>query len=211
MNDKCFIQDMQNLKRIGTVDMVEGLYRLKMLPLKEYAPSSITAFVSATFVPAVSTSVSSFSCNKIAIDLWHFRLGHPSSERMLLLKQCYPLLTTDKQFVCHTCHHSKQKKQSFPSSISHSSCVFALIHADIWGPCSVTSLNGYKYFLTIVDDHSRFVWIFLMHSKAETQTHLKKFVAMVERQFDTKVKMIRSDNGSEFILRQFYDETEIIH
>ena len=50
-----------------------------------------------------------------------------------------------------------------------------------------------------------------MHSKAETQTHLKKFVAMVERQFDTKVKMIRSDNGSEFILRQFYDETEIIH
>ena len=66
-------------------------------------------------------------------------------------------------------------------------------------------------FLAIVDDHSRFFWIFLMHSKAETQTHLKNFIVMVERQFDIKVKMIRSDNGSEFILRQFYDEIGIIH
>ena len=164
---------MQNLKRIGTIDMVEGLYRLKMLPLnpfKEYALSSIIAYVLV-----VSASVSTFSCNKMPIDLCHFRLGHPSSERMLFLKQFYPLLTTNKQFVCHTCHHSKQKKWYFPSSVSHSTCAFALIHVDIWGPCSVRSLNGYKYFLTIVDDHLRFVWIFLMHPKAETQTHLKNF------------------------------------
>ena len=50
-----------------------------------------------------------------------------------------------------------------------------------------------------------------MKSKAETQSHLKSFVAFVERQFDTKVKMIRSDNGSEFIMKQFYDESGIIH
>jgi len=79
-----------------------------------------------------------------------------------------------------------KKKWYFPSSVSHSTCAFALIHVDIWGPCSVRSLNGYKYFLTIVNDHLRFVWIFLMHPKAETQTHLKNFVAMVKRQFDTK-------------------------
>ena len=63
MNDKFFIQDMQNLKRIGTVDMVKGLSRLKMLtlkPLKEYAPSFITASI-----PVVSASVSAFSCNKM--------------------------------------------------------------------------------------------------------------------------------------------------
>ena len=173
---------MQNLRRIGIVDMMEGLYRLKMLPLKplkEYDPSSITTFVPAAFVLVVSANVSAFSCNKIPLDLWHFRLGHPSSEMMLLLKQFYHLLTTDIQFVCHTCHPSKQKKQSFPSSVSHFSFALALIHVDIWGPSSVTSLNGYKYFLTIVYDNSRFVWIFLMHSKAETQTHLKNFVVIV--------------------------------
>ena len=145
------------------------------------------------------------------IDLWHFRLGNPSVERLLLLKQSYPFLTTDKEFVCDTCHHSKQKKLSFPGNDSHSSCVFALIHVDIWGHCNVTSLNGYKYFLTIVDDHSRFFWIFLMHSKAETQIHLKNFVVIVDKLFDTKVKMIRSDNDLEFIMRQFYDETGIVH
>ena len=50
-----------------------------------------------------------------------------------------------------------------------------------------------------------------MHSKAKTQSHLKNFVANVERQFETKVKVIRSGNGSEFIMRQFYDDTGIVH
>ena len=50
-----------------------------------------------------------------------------------------------------------------------------------------------------------------MKSKAETQSHLNSFVAFVERQFDTKLKMIRLDNGSEFITKQFYDESGILH
>lgn len=50
-----------------------------------------------------------------------------------------------------------------------------------------------------------------MHSKAETQIHLKNFVVIVDKLFDTKVKMIRSDNDLEFIMRQFYDETGIVH
>ena len=119
------------------------------------------------FVSSSISNVSTFSCNRIPIDLWHYRLGHPSLEILLLLKQFYPILKSDKQFVCETCHHSKQKRLSFPSSESHSSYAFALIYVDIWGPCNVTSLNGYKYFLTL-DDYSRFVWIFLMNSKVET-------------------------------------------
>ena len=50
-----------------------------------------------------------------------------------------------------------------------------------------------------------------MKLKAKTQSHLKSFVAFVERKFDTKVKIIRSDNGSEFIMKQFNDESGIIH
>ena len=56
-----------------------------------------------------------------------------------------------------------------------------------------------------------FVWVFRLHSKAETQSHLKNFVSTAERQFDTKIKTIRSDNGLEFIMKQFYDETGIVH
>ena len=114
---------MQNLQRIGTVEMEEGLYKLKMSPIKpEYNPDSICPIIS---------SVSAFSCNKTPIDLWHFRLGHLFFERMLLSKESYPKLTVDKEFVSETCRQSKQKKMPFPSSDFHSFCAFALIHVDI--------------------------------------------------------------------------------
>ena len=81
------------------LNMKEGFYKLKMSPVKsEYNPDSICPIIS---------SVLAFSCNKTPIDLWHFRLGHPSFERMLLLKECYPKLTTDNEFMCETCHQSK--------------------------------------------------------------------------------------------------------
>lgn len=54
----------------------------------------------------------------------------------------------------------------------------------------MTSLHGHKYLLTIIDDHTRFVWVFPMVSKAEAQTQLKSFVAFVEKQFEAKVKII---------------------
>lgn len=72
--------------------------------LKKNVPSFITT--------SVSTSFSAFSCNRTPTDLWHNRLRHPSYERMMLLKQFCPLLTVEKKFVCHTCHHSKEKKKT---------------------------------------------------------------------------------------------------
>lgn len=50
-----------------------------------------------------------------------------------------------------------------------------------------------------------------MHSKVKTQYHLKSFITNVERQFESKVKVIRSDNGSKFIMKHFDDDTGIVH
>lgn len=72
-------------------------------------------------------------------------------------------------------------------------------------------MNDHKYFLTIIDDHSRYVWFILMSTKSETQQQLKDFIALMEKQFDTKTKAIQSDNGAEFIMKQFYASQEIIH
>jgi hypothetical protein len=55
---------------------------------------------------------------------------------------------------------------------------------DIWGPSSKVSIHGHKYFLTIVDDYSRYTWVVLLKSKAEVQTHVKNFVALIENQFE---------------------------
>ena len=89
---------------------------------------------------------------------------------------------------------------------------FDLLHMDIWGPCSKTSMHGHKYFLTIVDDHSRFTWIHLMHSKAETRDIIIGFITFIETQHNKRVKTIRSDNGPELeerISAQLVEDTSL--
>lgn len=68
------------------------------------------------------------------------------------------------------------------------------------------------YFLTIVDDHSRGVWVFLLHNKAQVKATLRSFVKMVERQFQKNIKIVRSDNGTEFTsLTSEFSEQGIRH
>ena len=70
---------------------------------------------------------------------------------------------------------------------------------------------SHKYFLTIVDDHSRFLWIILLKSKAEAANHVKSFITMIENQFQVTPKFIRSDNGPEFMLSEFYASLGILN
>ena len=84
----------------------------------------------------------------------------------------------------------------------------------MWGGYRVKSFSGARYFLTIVDDASRGVWVYLMSEKSEASQLLMDFCVMVETQFGTKVKTIRSDNGYEFtsnLMKKFYREKGIIH
>ncbi|WVZ14716.1 hypothetical protein V8G54_012282 [Vigna mungo] len=165
LDNQCFIPDRHSKRMIGIVDAQDGLYTLK------------------TSVSSINTTI----CNKEAIDIWHYRLGHPSHDRLHVMQQLYPVINFDHSFICTPCHMAKQRKPSFPISTSHASSIFSLLHVDIWGPCAATSIHGHKYFLTIVDDFSRYVW------------------------FKTKVLTIRSDNGTEFIMAEFYKNTGIVH
>lgn len=90
--------------------------------------------------------------------------------------------------------------------------IFDLIHCDVWSPYRTPSTSGAVYFLTIVDDYSRAVWIYLMVKKREVAAILQKFCSMVERQFEKRVKMVRSDNGTKFIcLKSCFPKEGIIH
>jgi len=86
-----------------------------------------------------------------------------------------------------------------------------LIHVDIWGPYSIPSIHGHKYFLTIVDDYSRYTLIFLLKQKSEVVKVLEHFVIFVQTQFETTIKIIRSDNGIEFVMTNFFVSKVIIH
>nr|GEY16192.1 putative ribonuclease H-like domain-containing protein [Tanacetum cinerariifolium] len=73
-----------------------------------------------------------------------------------------------------------------------------MLHMDLFGPTFVKRLNKKSYCLVITDDYSRFTWVFFLATKDETSPILKTFITSLENQLSLKVKVIRSDKGTEF-------------
>ena len=67
------------------------------------------------------------------------------------------------------------------------------------------------FFKTIVDDFTRCTWVYLLKHKSETQVYLPQFAFMVFTQFNCKIKTIRSDNGTKFYLKDFFQSNGILH
>lgn len=130
-------------------------------------------------------------------DLWHRRLGHPSCKVVELI----PNVGSSRSNAlcnktCDVCLRAKQCRESFSLSINKTMDIFQLIHCDLWGPYRTISHCGARYFLTIVDDYSRSVWIYLLEEKKEVFTCLCQLFAMVECQFSKQVKVLRNDNDT---------------
>jgi hypothetical protein len=79
------------------------------------------------------------------------------------------------------------------------------------GPLATPSVHNHRYFLTVLDDHSRYVWIILLKHKSKVSLHVQNCVTLIETQFHTTPKTIRTDNGPEFLLPSFYAAKGIIH
>ncbi|GJR51390.1 ribonuclease H-like domain-containing protein [Tanacetum coccineum] len=75
----------------------------------------------------------------------------------------------DHQSPCDICHKVKQTREPFPLSDHKSKSVGDIVHCDVWGPYRVISKDGFKFFLTIVDDYSRAIWVYLLKSKTEVE------------------------------------------
>ena len=106
---------------------------------------------------------------------------------------------------------AKQRRIHFPVSNSTSKKFFDLIHCDIWGLFSISSRNECHFFLTIVDDFSRYTWIHLMQSKDQTRSCIQSFFQLIETHFNSKIKVLRSDNGPEFNMEEFYSSKGVLH
>ncbi|KAJ9560080.1 hypothetical protein OSB04_005240 [Centaurea solstitialis] len=100
---------------------------------------------------------------------------------------------------CVSCLKGKQHKSTHKSKeINTISAPLQLLHMDLFGPTNVMSIGKKSYCLVIVDDYSRFTWVFFLRTKDETSGLIKPFVIRVENKTNLKVKVIRSDNGTEF-------------
>ena len=140
--------------------------------------------------------------------LWHKKLGHPNSVILKhLVKSCYlnniHEFSSHLIFDCASCKLGKSKSLSFPMQGSRASACFEIIHTDIWGVSLILSHAQYRYFVTFIDDYSPFTWVYFLHSKADVIFIFQTFVALVETQFSTKIKILRSDSGGEYMSCDF--------
>ncbi|GJS46286.1 putative ribonuclease H-like domain-containing protein [Tanacetum coccineum] len=132
------------------------------------------------------------------------RLGHLNFKNLnKLVKDNLVRGLPSKSFkndhTCVACQKGKQHKASCKAKIDrYVTHPLHTLHMDLFGPTSVRSINHASYCLVITDDCSRFCWVFFLAKKDETSDILKTFIRQIENQLNQKVKIIRSDNGTEF-------------
>lgn len=92
---------------------------------------------------------------------WHQNLGHPSLPLFQsVVKQFNFLVTRPFDFTCFNCNVAKSHKLPFPVSESFSVAPFDLMHMDVWSPALVLSVQGFRYYLLIIDDFNQYSWLF---------------------------------------------------
>ena len=152
--------------------------------------------------------------------LWHRRLAHVGMRNLVKLQKGEHILgltnvVFEKDKVCGACQARKQHGVPHPSkNIVSTTRSSELLHMDLFGPVPYISIGGNKYGFVIVDDYSRFTWVFFLQDKSEVQETFKKFARRAQNEFEVKIKMIRSDNGTEFKnirIEEFLDEEGIKH
>jgi len=107
--------------------------------------------------------------------------------------------------VCLRCVEGKLTSGPFPSSNSKTTDILWLIHSDIFGMMPVNSLGGYLYYLTFTDDYSCNTWIYFLKKNDEVFTWFCHFKAMIENQSENRIKILRTDNGTEYESNEFHD------
>jgi transposase InsO family protein len=117
--------------------------------------------------------------------------------------------------VCSACVAGKQLGKNHPAkSVISTTRPLELLHLDLFGPSTYDTLGGRRYGLVIMDDYSRYTWVFLLKSKDETHKFFTKFDKQAEWTFEEVIKTIRTDNGSElknYAMEDFMGEEGIKH
>ena len=105
--------------------------------------------------------------------------------------------------VCAGCQFGKSHRLPFQTSVNHASSMFQLVHSDLMGLTSSPSYSGLRYMMVVVDDFSRYSWVYFLENKSEALTYFMRFKMMVEKEFSSTIKCLLTDNGGEFLSHEF--------
>ena len=97
----------------------------------------------------------------------------------------------------------KRSRLPFQPSISISSFPLELVHFDVWGYSPTSSLSGARFYVTFIDDFSRYCWFSPLQSKSQVFDVFQNFKSLVENMFDRKIKSFQYDGGGEFTSTRF--------
>ena len=117
------------------------------------------------------------------------------------------MLQVDHDGTCRGCALGKNSKRSFLDSESRSKGILDLVHFELYGLMTVSSLGGYHYYVTFIDDYSQKTWIYFLKTKEskEVLSKFKEFKAQVENLSGKRIKILRLDNGGEYTSIEFND------
>jgi hypothetical protein len=141
------------------------------------------------------TTKEAFTINEL-----HHRLGHVSHERAKLLVkkgliEGVELKDDEGVTICKSCESAKAERKSIVNLRERERypAVGDEIHSDLWGPAPVESINHKRYYISFMDDHSRYTTIYFLHTKDETSDFYRIYVAWLSTQHGAKVKHLRTD------------------
>ena len=157
-------------------------------------------------------------CGNVSDDasVWHSRLCHVNFGLMSRLSSMclIPKFTIAKGSKCHSCVQSKQPRKPHKAAEERHLAPLELIHSDLCEMNGVLTKGGKRYFMTLIDDATRFCYVYLLRTKDEALDYFKIYKAEVENQLERKIKRLRSDRGGEYfpkIFDEFCEEHGIIH
>ena len=106
--------------------------------------------------------------------------------------------------ICKGYVIGKHPKHKFdPGKENRATCILGLIHSDISGPMPITSMNGSRYLLIFVSNFSRFTWVFFLKNKSKVCEMFFELKALIENASGIQIKILRSDNGGEYVSNVF--------
>ncbi|KAH7844842.1 hypothetical protein Vadar_032277 [Vaccinium darrowii] len=183
---------------VGKGYMADGLFKMNVM--------TVIPTINKTNAPVAYVLESSI--------LWHGRLGHVNYESMRRLVNLdhIPAFHIDTNHKCETCVEAKLTRTSF-RSVERSTEPLELIHSDVCDLKYVQMPNANKYFITFIDDSTKYCYVYLLKSKDEALDKFILFKNEVENQLSTKIKVVRSDRGGEFesLFGTYYAEHGIIY
>src|SRR6266542_3487332 len=157
-------------------------------------------------VSDVCNKVVNHVCTNSESNVWNSRLCHINFGCMTRLAKMnlIPSFTLAKGSKCQACVQAKQpRKPHKPVKEARDLALLELIHSDLCEMNGVLTKGGKKYFMTLIDDSSRFCYVYLLKTKDEALDYFKMYKAEVENQLDRKIKRVRSDRGGEYFSNEF--------